>query len=153
MAKQHTAHLLALNYVICFARNVSVFHLPSQQKAEFLEKFVKINNILLSTWGKQDTQVHFLCLPPKFRIRYFIQKKYICGEWLNTGKAGGRMNNDETSTSWWVGSGFLWSQVSISCTALCLFPISFCSNTGMFRIITYVGIWMSTLLFSVSQTF
>lgn len=45
--------------MLLFARNVSVFHLASQQKAEFLEKFVKINNILLSTQCKQDIQVHF----------------------------------------------------------------------------------------------
>lgn len=123
LAKQYTAHLLALNYVIFFARNVSVFHLPSQQKAEFLEKFVKINNILLSTQCEQDIQVRCLCLPPKLRIHYFIQKRCL---WRVTyhGKAGDTMNNDGTSKSCWVGSGFLWSQVSISCTALCYSLVS-----------------------------
>lgn len=123
LAKQHTAHLLALNYIIFFTRNVSVFRLPSQQKA-VSRKFVKINNVLLSTRCKQDIQVHCLCLPPKFRIRYFIQKQCICGEWLITGKAGDGMNNDGTSKCFWVGSRFLWSQVSISCTALCYSLVS-----------------------------
>ena len=59
LAEKDEAHLLALNDVTFFARNVSVFHLASQQKAEFLGKFVKINNILLSTQCKQDIQVHF----------------------------------------------------------------------------------------------
>lgn len=86
-AEKHKAHLLALNCGTFFARNVSVFHLASQRKAEFLEKFVKINNILLSTQCKQDIRVHFLCLPPKYRIHYFIQKKkknvetYLWEDW------------------------------------------------------------------------
>lgn len=49
LAEEDKAPLLALNYVTFFARNVSVSHLASQQKAEFLKKFVKINNILWST--------------------------------------------------------------------------------------------------------
>lgn len=81
LAEQHKAQLLVLNYVIFFARNVSVFHLASQQKAEFLEKFVKINDILLSSQCKQDIQVHFLCLSPQFKIHYFIpKKKKNCGD-------------------------------------------------------------------------
>lgn len=49
LAAQGKAHLLALNYITSFARNVSVFHLVSQQKAEFLEKHLPMNNILSST--------------------------------------------------------------------------------------------------------
>lgn len=43
---------------------------------------------------------------------------YICGEWLIAGKTGIGMNNEATSKSYWVGSGYLWRQVSISCIAL-----------------------------------
>lgn len=122
MAKQHTAHLLALNYVICFARNVSVFHLPSQQKAEFLEKFVKINNILLSTWGKQDIQVHFLCLPPKFRIHYFIQKKNIFVEsdlTLGRLKTVWTMMKHQRADEWEVG---VFDLRSVSLVQHCVCP-------------------------------
>ena len=59
MAEKDKAHFLDLDDVTFFARNVSVFHIGSQQKAEFLEKFVKINNILLSTQCKQDIQAQF----------------------------------------------------------------------------------------------
>lgn len=123
LAEQHKAQLLVLNYVIFFARNVSVFHLASQQKAEFLEKFVKINDILLSSQCKQDIQVHFLCLSPQFKIHYFIPKKKKLWRLISE-KTGDGMNNDATSKSCWVGSGFLWSQGSISCTALCYSLVS-----------------------------
>lgn len=75
MSEQNEAHLLALNRVILFARNVSVFHLASQQKAEFLEKFVKINNILLSTQCKQDIQVHFYVFLPNLGFITSYKKK------------------------------------------------------------------------------
>lgn len=76
MAEKDKAYLLALNDVTFFARNVSVFHLASQQKAEFLEKCVQINNTLLSTQCKQDIQVHFyvfllnLVFYPSYKKRF-----------------------------------------------------------------------------------
>ena len=85
MAEKDETYLLALNDVTFFARNVSFFHLALQQRAEFLEKFVKINNILLSTQCKQDIQEHFYVFLLNLGF-YPLHKKILVESNLSLGR-------------------------------------------------------------------